>query len=286
MQPLASDELIFSEFGKSRAELIELVSRHTMAVQGWLSSRSPHAAKFEGKGIKASSTGFNIPLLNLALGCNFPEDVTKKEIDEEIEQVKAFFANRNVPWYWWMNANPSPKNIRSILLEEHGLKHDEPPLPAMIASLKVDASTLPAYSENIRVWQAQSVEDLRAASKIRRLAFQFPEGQAVSYFEDMASDWLHASDVKLMLAGENEASPVSIGAVIEAAGIPGVYVMATLPDQHRKGYGKAVLTKLLYEAASKGHKTIALTASNAGFGLYSQFGFRHLFGFDFYTHPQ
>ncbi len=281
MQPLASDELIFSEFGKPRTELTELVSRHTMAVQGWLSSRSPQAAKFEGKGIKASSTGFNIPLLNLALGCNFPANTAQEEIDGEIESVKAFFADRNVPWYWWMNANPSPKNIRQIL-EKHGMEYDDPPLPAMIASLKVDVTNLPKYPENICIWQAESIEDLKAASRIRRLAFKFPEGQAISYFEDMASDWLNAKDVKLLLAGEDEASPVSIGAVIEAEGIPGLYVMATLPDQHRKGYGKAILSKIMRDAAAQGHTMMALTASQAGFGLYSQFGFRHLFGFDFY----
>ena len=281
MHLLASDELIFSEFGKSRAELTELVSCHTMAVQGWLSSRSPQAERFEGKGVKASSTGFKIPLLNLALGCNFPDNSTPEHVDEEIEAIKTFFANRNVPWYWWMNAAPSPRNIRHIL-KKHGLEYDHPPLPAMAVSLKIDFSTHPTYPDSIHVWQAQSIEDLRAASKIRRLAFKFADGQALSYFEDMASDWLYAKGVKLLLAGENEASPVSIGAVIEAEGIPGVYVMATLPDQHRKGYGKAILSRLMREAASQGHQIMALTASNAGFGLYTQFGFRHIFGFDFY----
>jgi predicted acetyltransferase len=71
--------------------------------------------------------------------------------------------------------------------------------------------------------------------------------------------------------------------VIEGAGIPGIYVMATLPEHHRKGYGKAILTRLLAEAASAGSQMIALTASKAGFRLYSQFGFLHLFDFDFYS---
>ncbi len=281
MQTLASDEIIFSEFGKTRRELTELVSRHTMSVQGWLSSRSPQAKKFGGKGIKASSTGFNLPLLNLALGCNFPADTTQEDIDKEIEAVKTFFANRNVPWYWWMSATPSPKNIRH-LLKKHGFEYDDLPLPAMIVSLKMDISSLPAYPNNICVWQAQSARDLQAASRIRRLAFGFPDGEALTYFEDMAADWLNNESVKLFLAGEDESTPVSIGAVIESEGIPGVYVMATLPDHHRKGYGKAVLSRLMVEAGAKGHEIIALTASDAGFGLYAQFGFRHLFGFDFY----
>ncbi|MBL8064160.1 MAG: GNAT family N-acetyltransferase, partial [Anaerolineales bacterium] len=256
--------------------------RHTLTVQAWLSSRSPQAVTYESRGIKASSTGFKIPLLNLALGCSFPAGVSEAAIDEEIEALKSLFASRNVPWYWWMNSSPSPANIRE-LLHKHGIEFDDedPPLPAMAAPIG-EISNLPTYPGHIQVWQAQSLTDLKSASLIRRIAFKFPAGEALTYFEDMAADWLNNPDVKLFLAGDSASEPVSIGAIIQAAGIPGVYVMATLPDQHRKGYGKAILTRLMNEAAKEGHSILALTASQAGFGLYSQFGFEHIFGFDFY----
>lgn len=273
---------IFERFGKPRDELIQLVEKHTLTVQAWLSSRSPQAAKFIGKGVKASSTGFKIPLLNLALGSDFPKESSEKEIDEEIKVVIGFFTERNIPWYWWMNVDPTPQNIAQIL-ERHGLAYDAPPLPAMLASLE-DKKSFPTYDENIRVWRAQSIRDLQAASTIRRIAFKFPAGEALTYFEDMPSDWLDdSSPARLFLAGEDESKPVSIGAVIEGEGIPGIYVMATLPEHHRKGYGKAILTRLLAEAKSAGSKMVALTASKAGFGLYAQFGFYHLFDFEFYS---
>ena len=286
MQPMAADEELIKPFGKPRDELIQIVEHHTLTVQAWLSSRSPQAAKFEGKGVKVSSTGFKIPLLNLALGCDFPAVSSEQEINEEIKTVTDFFAERNVPWYWWMNTHPSPTNIGQIL-EKHGLTRDTQPLPAMLASLSQDQKSLPAYDESIRVWRARSIPDMQAASKIRRLAFKFPEGEATTYFEDMPADWLDdSSPARLFLAGEDESRPVSIGAVIKGAGIPGIYVMATLPEHHRKGYGKAILTRLLAEAASTGSQMVALTASKAGFALYSQFGFLHLFGFDFYSIPE
>jgi len=274
--------ILEKRFYKPRDELIQIVERHTLTVQAWLSSRSPQAAKLEGKGIKASSTGFKIPLLNLALGCDFPKECSEEEIEGEVKAVIQFFAKRNVPWYWWMNTQPSPTNISEIL-KKHGLTYDAPPLPAMLASLS-HSNTFPAYDETIHVWRARSIADLQAASRIRRMAFKFPEGEATTYFEDMSSDWLgDASPARLFLAGKDESKPVSIGAVIEGAGTPGIYVMATLPEHHRKGYGKAILTQLLSEAASAGNQMIALTASRAGFGLYSQFGFLHLFDFDFYS---
>jgi hypothetical protein len=100
MQTTISDKELLQRFGKPRAELVQLVERHTLTVQAWLSSRSPQAAKFVGKGVKASSTGFKIPLLNLALGSDFPKESSEKEIDEEVKAVIKFFATQNVPWYW------------------------------------------------------------------------------------------------------------------------------------------------------------------------------------------
>jgi GNAT superfamily N-acetyltransferase len=220
------------------------------------------------------------------LGCNFPEGTSQAAIEAEVEAVKEFFAERNVPWYWWMNSRPSPANIAEIL-QRHGFATDNIPLPAMIAPLSQDINALPSCPEDIKVWRAESIEDLKHASMIRRTAFRFAEGEALTYFEDMSSDWLDdSSRARLFLAGPETSTPVSMGAVISGAGIPGIYVMATLPEYDRQGFGKAILRRLLSEAKSFGGEYVALTASKAGFGLYSQFGFVHLFGFDFYWIPQ
>ena len=275
-----SEGLCKEIFGRSLQELSAQVESHTFSVQAWLSSRSPQAVRLELRGIRLSSTGLKIPLLNLAIGSNFPAGATENEIEAEIETAKKFFADRQVPWYWWMNTSPSPRNIGNIL-KKHGIEFDDRPLPAMAAPLsKTDCP--PGYPEHIRVWQAESIADLQAASYIRRKAFRFPEGEAMTYFEDMASDWLENPNAKLLLAGETINTPVSMGALILGANIPGIYVMATLPDHHRNGYGKAILTSLMNEAIRDGHQIIALTASKAGYGLYSQFGFQHIFDFDFY----
>jgi ribosomal protein S18 acetylase RimI-like enzyme len=282
---LTDDELLF-HFGKSRDELIYIANAHTLDVQAWLSSRSLRAEEFSGKGIYASSTGIKVPLLNLALGCNFPERTSEATIAAEVRAVKEFFAKRNVPWYWWMNIKPSPANIGDILKRE-GFATDDDPLPAMIAPISQDINALPSFPENIQVWRAESIEDLKYASAIRRIAFGFTEGEASTYFEDMSSDWLDdSSRARLFLAGIEKSAPVSIGAVIHGADIPGIYLMATLPQYHRQGYGKAIMRKLLIEAKSFDGDCIALTASEAGFGLYSKFGFVHLFSFNFYWLPQ
>lgn len=275
------DDLI----GKPYDELIRLADQHTKAVQAWLASRSPQATKYEGKGIRLSSTGLQVPLLNLALGCNFPENATDNLINDEIGDVKAFFARRGVPWLWWISPHASPANLTPFL-KENGIKTEPRKLPAMIAPVGAKTHAMTENGSGIKVWRAQSEADLQAASQIRHQAFRFPAGEALHYFEDMKEDWLlDASPARLYLAGRQTDSPAAIGAVIQGAGLPGIYIMATHPKFIRQGFGKAILNHLLQHVERKydENKMVVLTASRFGFPLYSQLGFRHLFDYSIYA---
>lgn len=263
---------------QNRQAVIEQVDLHTRTVQLWLTSRSTVAARFEGMGTTASSSGIQVALLNLALGCVYPEEASDASIRVEIEQIKDFFARRKVPWYWWLGPGASPVHL-GHLLEQHGLQLRAPELPALALALPVQ---LPPLSSDIQVWQAESLADLRSASDIRRIAFRFPEGVAKDYFEAMADDWLQGDPVRLYLAGCDREHPAAIGALIQGAGMPGIYVMATLPEKSRKGLGKAILTTLLNQAQEDGHAMAALTASRFGYPLYQQFGFEHIYSYAIY----
>ena len=265
-------------FENSSLSLIEQVDLHTRTVQLWLTSRSPAAARFDGMGTTASSSGIQVPLLNLALGCVYPKEASDASISAEIEQIKDFFACRNVLWYWWLGPGANPSHLGQ-LLEQHGLHLRAPELPALAVALPVQ---FPPISPDIQVWQAETLADLQSASYIRRIAFRFPEGVAMDYFEAMADDWLRGNPARLYLAGCDREHPAAIGALIQGAGMPGIYVMATLPEMSRKGLGKAILTTLLKQAQEDGHAMAALTASRFGYPLYQQFGFEHIYSYAIY----
>ena len=276
----ASPEIIQTKFGQSWAEVARQVDEHTRSVQQWLSSRAPQAARFEGVGIIATSTGLPVSLLNLAHGANFPPDCDETTISTEIEQVKAFFAGRGIPWYWWVGPQPQPADF-TARLEQQGLHLNRPGLPALAAPLPHPIS--PDLHPATRVWQANSHADLAAASQIRHTAFNFPDGAGLTYFEDMADDWLRRDPARLYLVSLDDGPPVAIGALIMGAGLPGVYIMATLPDWGRRGLGKAVMAHILQQAAADGHSRIALTAGAKGYPLYKQFGFEHIFDYKLYA---
>jgi GNAT superfamily N-acetyltransferase len=150
----------------------------------------------------------------------------------------------------------------------------------MVASLPSGQS--PALDPGVRVWQAAHRADLEAASTIRRIAFRFPDGAALDYFEAMEDDWLRGDPARLYLARLDDGPPAAIGALIVGAEMPGVYVMATLPDWGRRGLGKAILARILAEAVTAGHDLIALTAGSQGYPLYRQFGFERVFDYSIY----
>jgi len=270
--------LVEDKFGRSWDEVAGLTDDHTMAVQSWLPTRTPRAARFEGLGVTAGSSGIPISLLNLALGSDYPPGTGDEVIAEEIEAVKAFFARRKVPWYWWLGPFPRPYDV-ARRLERRGLRFDRPALPAMAAPLPAER---PELNSEAQVWLAAGRADLEAASAIRRIAFRFPEGVALDYFEAMADDWLRGDPARLYLGRLGDGPPAAIGALIMGAGIPGVYVMATLPEWGRRGLGKAILDRILSDALAEGYDLIALTAGAKGYPLYRQFGFEHIFDYAIY----
>jgi GNAT superfamily N-acetyltransferase len=281
----ASEQHLSRLFRKSPLELIELADNHTRSVQAWLASRSPQAVSFTTcGGIQIASTGIGVRLLNLALGCNFPPEMDEKTILNEIGEVKAFFEDRAVPWLWWMGPNSNPANPRPHL-RRCGLSYTPHPLPSMIVPLSTPPS-FPAIRDEIDVWRARTRADLQAASKIRHAAFRFPAGEGLMYFEDMASSWLSpASPATLYLAGNSRDALAAIGAVVVGAEIPGIYIMATLPEYGRQGFGKVILARLLRHIRQHQPDTeiAVLTASKYGFPLYAQFGFEYLFDYDIYA---
>ncbi len=282
---LASPQTIKTRFGKSWVEIARLADKHTLAVQSWLSTRAPRVDHFESLGIIANSTGLEVSLFNLALGCNYPSVTPDDIIEAELDALIQFYNNRNVPWGWWIGPFSQPPDIFAKL-KQHGLleRYPRPGLPAMAAPLPSPPLEL---NPEIQIWQANSRADLLAASHIRHTAFKFTAGAALTYFEDMAHDWLKGDPAKLYLAKIGTAGPpVAIGALIMGADLPGIYIMATLPTWGRRGLGKAIMARMVAEATADGHTMLFLTAGTKGYGLYQKFGFEHIFDYRIFTPPE
>ncbi len=271
-----SHQAIAERFGRPANELIRLADQHTLSVQRWLSTRAPGAVIYRENGVTVTSSGLAVALFNLALGGQFEDEAT---VEQEIEAILTFFEERRVPWSWWIGPQVHPPNLLERI-ERHGatlVGH----LPALAARLP--GPVIGAVDSNVHAWLAASMSDLEAASYIRRIAFRFPPGQALDYFQACADDWLAGGRApryaRLYLARVGDGPPAAIGALIMGLGYPGVYVMATLPDWRRRGLGRAIMARLMQDANATGHELAFLTASRFGYPLYQLFGFEHVFDY-------
>lgn len=273
-----------ARFGLNWEETARLAHRHSMAVEIWLSSRSPQGNRFDGVGTTATSTGIEAYLLNLAHDSDFPPATRDEEIDNEIETVKLFFAKQGVSFIWYLSPFAKPSDMGQRLIR-HGFEPEEYHVPAMVAPLS-SSTEWPSVNPEVQVWQANDRADLEAASSLRRTGFRFAEGVALTYFEDMAGDWLRGNPARLYMARVgDDGPPLATGALIMGEGLPGVYGMVTLPASQRQGLGKAILVRILSDAAADEHELIVLTATPQAYSLYRKFGFEHIFDFTLYCLP-
>jgi GNAT superfamily N-acetyltransferase len=281
-QKILSSQAITEHFGQPADAIVRLADRHTLAVQRWLSTRAPGAVIFREGGVTVTSSGLPVPLFNLILGGQFDAS-DEATVEREVKAILAFFEERQMPWLWWMGPETRPLDLPERV-ERLGLTLRSH-LPALAARLPTTVSPVPP---GVQVWLAADEADLKAASAIRRIAFRFPPGQALDYFQVCADDWLNGGRApdyaRLYLARVGDGPPAAIGALIVGAGYPGVYVMATLPDWQRQGLGRAIMARLMQDANATDHDLAFLTASRFGYPLYRQLGFEHVFSYRLYHH--
>ncbi len=119
----------------------------------------------------------------------------------------------------------------------------------------------------------------REFARLNSRAFRLPPEWCLELYSN-ESLWAERFSGFLAYSGNQ---PVSCAATLAAAEAIGVYAVATMPGQERRGYGEAV-TRHAVESAQRrwGLKRSILQATQAGLPLYLRLGYRVVTGFTVY----
>ena len=79
-----------------------------------------------------------------------------------------------------------------------------------------------------------------------------------------------------------DARPVGTASLFVSEGIAGIYEVATLPGERRRGVGTALTLAALHEARRRGCRLAVLQASRSGLRVYERLGFQPFGYFDAY----
>jgi GNAT superfamily N-acetyltransferase len=206
------------------------------------------------------------PWFNAVLSGTIPE----ADAPAVIQDTLAYFAQHEVNGFtWWFERDAPHVHIDQHLLSAGFQKTAGSPMMAVpLDSLESPASASPKFA----IQRVESEADLALYCQTFVVGYGLPQFWADSFTSLLAS--LGLSDPLRHYIGFYDGQPVATATMFLAAGVAGIYNVATLPAARGKGYGGAITSAPLFEARRLGYRAGILQSSEMGFSVYNRLGFR------------
>jgi GNAT superfamily N-acetyltransferase len=221
----------------------------------------------ELRGVSIASAGVTFQMFNAAFLSGQVQ--SENDLAQRILLASLHFEQRSEEWAYWVCEDLMEARTRKRsrkLFDQYGLRHSVD-LPGMIAErLRPPARPLP----RLAIRRVEDAATREAFCCIGSCCFNVPLNWFREVFEQ-ESVWRRFSGY----VGYQDEEPVSTAAVVVAAGVAGVYNVATLPGNQRRGYGEAIMRYALEDTHRQhGVEATILQSTPAGYRLYERMGYR------------
>lgn len=204
------------------------------------------------------------PVFNGVMRAWLPPERVDPLIDSLLAQARA----RRVPLMWWTGPGTRPEDLGERL-KARGFVW-EGPLPGMAVELG-HLKQGPAAPQGLTVERVTSAEGIREWTQACALGFGLPD-----FVRDAFGEMMSHADPSATQAyvARLDGQAVASSLMLLAAGVAGIYNVATVPAARRKGIGAAVTLAPLLQAREQGYKVGILHSSEMGASVYKSLGFR------------
>jgi GNAT superfamily N-acetyltransferase len=226
--------------------------------------RTESGETYDGPEIKWACTGG--PHLNRIFGARFGEE----DVDAQIAAALRKFRTQQLPVVWIIGPSTQPSDL-GARLERHGFT----PAPEW-AGMSLDLSMVP---ESSPLSASLTIEEVTDNSAIRTWALapygisEAPEPWAEAFSQVFTNLGCSEQDAWHFYLGYWHGEPVARSMLHVAAGVAGIYWVATAEKARRQGIGTALTYQALSDARAMGHRLAILQASAMGESIYRQMGF-------------
>jgi GNAT superfamily N-acetyltransferase len=228
---------------------------------------SPQAEFHDNTQLTWLLTAIPHPFLNNVLRTQLVPD----NVDDTLAQTLAYFTSRSVTQLsWWTEPGTQPADLAEHLLA-HGLEYTDGG-PGMAVELS-------ALNEDLSTPVELMIESVADNDTLEQWVQAFVIGFELSGSERASFDLYRGLGFDLPLrsyVGCLKDEPVATAQLFLAAGVAGVYCVATVPQARRRGIGAAMTLAALCEARDMGYRTGILQSSDLGLNVYRRLGFQRL----------
>jgi GNAT superfamily N-acetyltransferase len=226
--------------------------------------RSPKAQFHDSGQVTWLLTGISNAFVNTVLRARLEPD----HVDATIEETLAHF-KQVAAMSWWTEPGTQPADLGQYLLA-HGLvfRAGSRGMAVDLLALNEDLPT-PA---NLVIEPVDDAEALEKWAYASIMGFGHPDAEVrvwLDLFAGLGFD-LPLRNYVGILDGE----PVATSNLFLAAGVAGIYVVATVPGARRQGIGAALTLAALRDARAIGYRIGILHSSPMGLGVYRRLGFQ------------
>jgi ribosomal protein S18 acetylase RimI-like enzyme len=232
----------------------------------WYGSR-PGGEIRAGDDVTCCSTGLAFRSVNCAVAI----DLDPTTADERIADVRDWFVARGVPWRWLVGPTSRPADLGERLIRA-GFELVSDGAGMALALDGFEPESPPAGVEIATVDDVAGLEDWEGLQR-RALALDDVRTRAWRDAHDRA---LSAELPMRVWVARLDGVPVAASGLFVAAGVAGIYNVATVPEARGRGIGRAVTIAALAEGVARGHRTAVLGASEMGYPVYRRLGFREV----------
>jgi GNAT superfamily N-acetyltransferase len=207
------------------------------------------------------------PLFNCALGARLGRDEAPAAIVAACDRCRDF----GVPMFWWTSSVDTPSGLPARL-RACGFS----PLgnaPGMAADLQTACPDAPTPA-GLAIAEVRIDSALREWNRVFAEGFALPDFARDAFLELFRSARQADPDGVFHFTASLDGRTVAAASLVPAAGVAGIYNVATLEAFRGRGIGTALTRELMRLAREMGFRAAVLIATPQGYSVFHKLGFR------------